>query len=85
MEEKHQVPVVKKDAMIIAGKVLSNPELYQIATDTTETAMKVLPHFAIYNQLNAWGRHRDVPAPAEETFHRWYRANRMKSREVLGI
>jgi L-lactate dehydrogenase complex protein LldF len=85
MEEKHQVPVVKKDAMIIAGKVLSNPELYQIATDTTETAMRVLPHFAIYNQLNAWGRHRDVPAPAEETFHRWYRNNRMKSREVLGI
>ena len=25
------------------------------------TALDVLPHFAIYNRLNAWGKHRDVP------------------------
>lgn len=85
MEEKHHVPVVKKDAMIVADKVLSNPELYRIATGTAERALKVLPHFAIYNQLNAWGKHREVPAPAEETFHSWYRNNRLKSREVLAI
>ena len=83
MEQKHQIPIVKKEAMKIADKVLSNPELYQIATDTTETALKMLPHFAIYNHLNAWGRHRDVPGPVEETFHNWYSQNRLKLREVL--
>ena len=85
MEDKHQIPVVKKEAMRIADKVLSNPGLYQIATGATETALKVLPHFAIYNHLNAWGRHREVPAPAQETFHQWYKRNRLKAHEELGI
>jgi L-lactate dehydrogenase complex protein LldF len=39
-------------------------------------ALKVLPHFALYNRLNAWGRHRDVPEPAKETFHQWYARTR---------
>jgi L-lactate dehydrogenase complex protein LldF len=86
MEEKHQIPLVKKEAMIVADKVLSNPDLYQIATESTDMALKVLPHLAIYNHLNAWGRHREVPAPADETFHQWYRNNRLlKAHEVLGI
>jgi L-lactate dehydrogenase complex protein LldF len=61
MEEKHQINLVKKSAMIVAGKVLSNPTLYRMAGDTMEASLKVLPRFAIYNQLNAWGRHRDIP------------------------
>jgi L-lactate dehydrogenase complex protein LldF len=36
----------------------------------------VLPHFAIYNRLNAWGRHRDVTGAPKETFHQWYARNR---------
>jgi len=70
---------------MVADKVLSNPGLYQIATGATETALKVLPHFAIYNHLNAWGRHREVPGPAQETFHQWYRRNRLKAHEELDI
>jgi L-lactate dehydrogenase complex protein LldF len=55
MEEKHQINLVKKSAMIVAGKVLSNPTLYRMAGDTMEASLKMLPRFAIYNQLNAWG------------------------------
>jgi L-lactate dehydrogenase complex protein LldF len=76
MEEKHQINLVKKSAMIVAGKVLSNPTLYRMAGDTMEVGLKVLPRFAIYNQLNAWGRHRDIPRPANETFHDWYKKHR---------
>jgi L-lactate dehydrogenase complex protein LldF len=76
MEEKHQINLVKKSAMIAAGKVLSHPSLYRMATAATEAALKVLPHFALYNQLNAWGRHRDNPQPGKETFHAWYKKNR---------
>jgi L-lactate dehydrogenase complex protein LldF len=79
MEEKHQINLVKKEAMIVAGRVLSNPRLYRIAADSTETALKLLPRFAIYNHLNAWGRHRDIPAPAKETFHDWYKKHRRKA------
>jgi L-lactate dehydrogenase complex protein LldF len=39
MEDKNQIKIVKKEAMIAAGKVLSSPELYQIATSSTETAL----------------------------------------------
>jgi L-lactate dehydrogenase complex protein LldF len=76
MDEKSQTPFLKKQAMIISGKLLANPEAYRVATRSTETALKVLPRFAIYNHFNVWGRHREVPAPANETFHDWYRQNR---------
>jgi L-lactate dehydrogenase complex protein LldF len=76
MEAKHQIRFVKKEAMIVAGKVLSHPHIYRMAAHSMETALKLIPRFALYNQLNAWGRHRDVPQPAKETFHDWYKKNR---------
>jgi L-lactate dehydrogenase complex protein LldF len=69
--------------MRVADKVLSHPTLYQIATATLSTALEVLPHFAIYNRLNAWGKHRDVPEDARETFHEWYRNHRLNMNEVV--
>jgi L-lactate dehydrogenase complex protein LldF len=78
MDEKHQLKLVKKSAMVTAGEVLSHPELYRIATTATETALKVFPRFLIYNELNAWGKHRETPAPAKQTFHQWYKENRLK-------
>ena len=44
-----------------------------------------VPHFAFYNRLNAWGKHRDVPEAASETFHEWYKNHRLKANEVLGL
>ena len=85
MEENGQIQVVKKEAMRVADEVLSHPALYQIATATVSTALDALPHFAIYNKLNAWGKHRDVPEAAAETFHEWYKNHRLKGNEVLEI
>jgi L-lactate dehydrogenase complex protein LldF len=82
MEENDQIQVVKKEAMRVADKVLSHPALYHIATATVSTALEVLPHFVIYNRLNGWGKHRDVPEAAAETFHEWYRNHRPKTNEV---
>ena len=79
MEEKHQFKLVKKEAMIVAGKVLSHPRLYRMAADSMETSLKVLPRFALYNHFNAWGRHRDIPQPAKETFHDWYKKHRSQA------
>jgi L-lactate dehydrogenase complex protein LldF len=78
MEEKHQFKTPKKAAMILAGKLLSHPEAYRLATQSAETALKVLPRLALYNHFNAWGRHREVPAPAKQTFHQWYREHRSR-------
>ena len=76
MEQKHQIQLVKKEAMRVAGEVLSHPALYRIAASTTEASLKILPHVVLYNHLNAWGRHRDNPQPAKETFHDWYKKHR---------
>ena len=62
--------------MKVAGALLSHPRAYRAAAEAGGAALRVLPHFAIYNRLNAWGRHRDVPGPAKETFHQWYTRNR---------
>jgi len=82
MEENDQIQVVKKEAMRVADEVLSHPALYQVATTTLSTALEVIPHFAVYNRLNAWGKYRDVPEAARETFHEWYRNHRPKTDEV---
>ena len=85
MEEKGHIQTVKKQAMRVADKVLSNPTLYQISTTSLSAALEVLPHFTIYNRLNAWGKHRDIPDAASETFHEWYKNHRLKANEVLGL
>jgi L-lactate dehydrogenase complex protein LldF len=71
--------------MKVADKVLSDPELYRIATASVSTALRIPPHFAIYNRLNAWCKHRDVPEAASETFHEWYKNHRLKGNEALGL
>jgi L-lactate dehydrogenase complex protein LldF len=76
MDAAGQFSTTKKAAMKVAGAVLSNPRAYRAAAAGGLVALRVLPHFAIYNRLNAWGRHRDVPEPPRETFHQWYARTR---------
>ncbi|MGQ3676041.1 lactate utilization protein B [Xanthobacter sp. TB0139] len=75
MVNRGEVPLEKKLAMKAAGTVLSHPAAYRLAVDMGDAAVSHLPHFAIYNRLNAWGKKRDVPAAPKQTFHSWYKAN----------
>jgi L-lactate dehydrogenase complex protein LldF len=74
--KRHEVPFVKKAAMKAAGELLSHPAAYRAAVAAADTALAHLPRFVIYNGLNAWGKHREVPHPPKQTFHSWYLANR---------
>src|ERR1700675_4035863 len=74
--KQHEVPFVKKAAMKAAGVLLSQPPAYRAAIAAADTALAHLPRFVIYNGLNAWGKHREVPHPPKQTFHSWYHANR---------
>jgi L-lactate dehydrogenase complex protein LldF len=76
MDSGGEFSTTKKAAMKLAGDLLSHPRAYRAATEAGSVALRVLPHFAVYNRLNAWGRHRDVPSPVKETFHQWYTRNR---------
>jgi L-lactate dehydrogenase complex protein LldF len=74
--EEHEVPLAKKAAMKAAGVLLSRPAAYRAAIAAADTALAHLPRFVIYNGLNAWGKHREVPHPPKQTFHSWHHANR---------
>jgi L-lactate dehydrogenase complex protein LldF len=74
--EKHELPFVKKEAMKLAGRVLSDPKLYRAAIHATNAAVGTLPRAFIYNPFNAWGKHREVPKAPEQTFRDWYLKNR---------
>jgi L-lactate dehydrogenase complex protein LldF len=76
MAETGELPAAKKAAMRGIGALFAHPALYRAAVESADKALQVLPRFALYNRLNAWGRHREVPHPPPETFHSWYRRTR---------
>jgi len=74
--ERGQLPMVKKEAMRMAGKVLSSPKLYRLAVKAAQAGLDYLPRSMIYNPLNAWGRQREVPKAPKQSFREWYLKHR---------
>jgi len=74
--EQHETPFAKRAEMKAAGELLSRPAAYRAAIAAADVALAHLPRWVIYNGLNAWGQHREVPHPPQQTFHSWYQANR---------
>ena len=74
--ERHQLPMVKKEAMRVAGRILARPRLYRAAVQAAATGIDKLPRFMIYNPFNAWGHQREVPSSPAQTFRQWYLKNR---------
>jgi L-lactate dehydrogenase complex protein LldF len=74
--ERRQLPMVKKEAMRVAGKILGSPRLYRMAVEAAAAGIDHLPRFMIYNPFNAWGRQREVPGAPAQTFRQWYLRNR---------
>jgi len=79
LSEHNQLPFVKKTAMKVAGRILADPKTYRRTMTATDAAMEYLPRFLLYTRFNAWGKQREVPATADQTFHAWYLKNRGKS------
>ena len=79
ISERNQLPMIKKEAMQIAGKVLSSPRLYRAAVETAGAGVEHLPRFMLYNRLNAWGLQREVPQAPSSTFRQWYLEHRVKN------
>jgi L-lactate dehydrogenase complex protein LldF len=74
--ERHQLPMAKKEAMRIAGRILARPRLYRAAVQAAAAGLDYLPRFMIYNPFNAWGKQRELPAAPPLTFREWYLKNR---------
>ncbi|MFM0505293.1 lactate utilization protein B [Paraburkholderia caffeinilytica] len=73
LAESHDIGLGKQALMKAAGTVLAHPTLYRAAISAADSALKVLPSFAVANPFNTWtAPGRDMPEPPKETFHQWY-------------
>jgi L-lactate dehydrogenase complex protein LldF len=70
--------LTKRVGMSALGETLAHPELFHAAESAGESALEHLPRFLLYNPLNPWGKHRELPAVPKQTFRQWYLENRSK-------
>ncbi len=68
---KLKMRVIKKAAM-----VLSDSKSFEFYSKMARMIMNWTPRFLLYNKLNVWGKHRDLPKPPKESFRKWYQKNR---------
>ena len=77
MAAKGYLPLAKRASFQIAGRAFAHPEEYRALTNLARPAVAYAPDFLLYNKaLNPWGRDREVPKLAKQSFRDWYLANR---------
>ncbi|KGN84034.1 lactate utilization protein B [Porphyromonas sp. COT-290 OH860] len=68
----------EKKAMSSGMKFLmQRPSLFNTALRLAPVANN-LPRFMLYNSLNAWGKHRELPKFASQSFNDWWIKNQKK-------
>ena len=83
MANKGYLPLAKRLSFAVAGHVFAHPGEYHAAEKIAEPAMAHTPHFLLYNRsLNPWGRDRELPQLAKQTFREWYLANRREHADL---
>jgi L-lactate dehydrogenase complex protein LldF len=80
MAENHEIPL-KRTMMKAAGEVLSHPAMYRAAIGAADSALRHLPRFLVYNPLNAWTKKREMPEVPKQSFHSWWKQNRMNGKQ----
>ncbi|MGN7823084.1 lactate utilization protein B [Chitinophaga sp. 22536] len=82
MAAKKYLPVSRRLAFGAAGKIFEHPQLFRSAETMASGAIRFTPDFLLYNRvLNPWGRHRELPHFAGQTFREWYLQYRAKNNE----
>jgi L-lactate dehydrogenase complex protein LldF len=77
MASKGYLPLAKRLSFAVAGHVFGHPEEYHAVEKAAGPMLDHTPHFLLYNRsLNPWGRDRELPELATQTFREWYLANR---------
>lgn len=77
MVGKGYLPLAKRLSFAVAGHVFAHPEEFHAVESAAGPVLDHTPHFLLYNRsLNPWARDRELPEIPEQTFRRWYVANR---------
>jgi len=83
MAEKGYLPLTKRLSFAVAGRILGHSEEYHAMESLAGPAMVLAPHFLLYNRsLNPWGRSREIPPIAAQTFRNWYLENRSEHADI---
>jgi len=83
MAKKGYLPLAKRLSFALAGHVFGRPEEYHAVEKLAGPAMDYAPHFLMYNRtLNPWGRDRELPQVAKQSFREWYLENRSEDANV---
>jgi L-lactate dehydrogenase complex protein LldF len=75
---KGLLKIAKKVGMSALGTTLAHAKAFRATESAGEEALEHLPRALLYNPLNPWGKHREMPAVPRTTFHHWYIRNRSK-------
>jgi len=76
---KGLLSMTKTVGMSALGTALSNPSLVHTGESVAVAVLPHLPRFLLYNPLNPWGKHREIPAAPKQTFRKWYLEKRRKT------
>ncbi|MCA9169793.1 MAG: 4Fe-4S ferredoxin, partial [Planctomycetales bacterium] len=66
------IPWSKRWSMSLASWAMQSATRFNWLGGLARTALRWLPRFFIYNPLNAWGRHRELPPAPTTTFRQQY-------------
>lgn len=70
------LPMSKTLPVRIAGFFLRSRWRFEWAGAFARAALRWLPRWMIYNSLNAWGKHRELPKPPAESFRALYQTRK---------
>jgi len=83
MAKKGFLPLAKRLSFAVAGHVFGHPAEYHAMENVAQPAMDYAPHFLLYNRTwNPWGRDRELPQLAKQTFREWYLAHRSEHANI---
>jgi L-lactate dehydrogenase complex protein LldF len=71
--QRRLLPWTKRFSMKLASAVFRHTWLFTLSGRMARWIVPKLPRFMIYNGLNAWGKHREIPQFPQKSFRELYR------------
>jgi L-lactate dehydrogenase complex protein LldF len=71
--QRRLLPWTKRFSMKLASAVFRHTWLFTLSGKMARWIVPKLPRFMIYNGLNAWGKHREIPEFPRKSFRELYR------------
>ena len=68
LAEKGHLPRSKRMAMKAGGWLMGSPRLFSWGGKLARRVLPRLPRWMVYNRLNPWGRQREMPPMAKQSF-----------------